>query len=675
MTRRSVTKEDLLQLKFTGDPQVSPDGRRVILTLKEIDAEKNKYWSHLWLYDVRDDALRPFTFGEVSDTSPRWSPDGMTVAFLRTVNDQTQIWVIPVDGGEARQLTELDKGSLSGLAWSPDSQRLAFCFRPTHPDWTQKARKEREACGKSTPPRLITRVWYRLDGVGFLDERQHLRVCDVATGEVQQITDGDADDDSPCWSPDGSKIAFVSNRSEDPAETPYEVDLWWVAPEGGKLHKIETPPGYKGGLAWSPDGSMIAYVGVETEEDPWVPQHDRLWVVSPEGGDARCLTAGLDRTVGNATLSDTREAHLESAPLWSRDSKRLYLLTSDRGSCHLTTVGARGGEPTPLTEGALDVAAVSADRDGTVFGLLVATPTRPAEVYLGTLERDDLELRQITRFNNLWLEDVALSEPEELWFTTDDETEIQGWLLKPPDFDAQGRYPLVLYIHGGPHAQYGHTFFHEFQWLAAQGYVVLYTNPRGSSGYTERFMTAIRGNWGELDYHDVMAAVDEVASRPYIDEARLAVAGGSYGGYMTNWIIGHTDRFKCAVTDRSVVNLESMFGTCDVAFRSDGYWPGNPWDDPEALRRQSPLRYLSNVKTPVLIIHSEGDLRCPIEQAEQLFTALKRLKADVVFVRYPQETSHGLSRGGPPDLRLDRLARIGEWLDKHLSLARPQPSR
>lgn len=669
MPKRLLTHEDLLELKFASDAQISPDGREVVLALKSIDKEKNKYWSHLWL--VESQQTKQFTFGEVYDSSPRWSPDGKRIAFLRTKDKRTQIWMIFADGGEARPLSRLDEGDISSLAWSPEGKRLAFCFRPTHPDWTREARKKAEESGKSSPPRVITRLWYKLDGAGFVDTRQHIWLCDAETGESKQITDGNYDEEHPTWSPDGKQIAFISNRSDDPDETPYKMDIWWISPQGGKPRLIETPTGYKSGLSWSPDGRWIAYVGHESEEDPWVPSHDRVWVVSPQGGKARCLTEPLDRTVGNATLSDAREAHTESVdPIWSGDSAHLYFPVSDRGSCHLYTVSIKGGKPSALTEGALEVTAVSADRRGTTFALILSQPTQPAELFVGALKATkSLSVKQLTRFNQDWLDPMKLSHPEELWVKSFDGEEIQGWLLKPADFNSKRKYPLLLYIHGGPHTQYGNTFFHELQWHAARGYVVLYTNPRGSMGYSERFARCIRGDWGNIDYRDLMAAVDHVVQLPYIDKKRLAVAGGSYGGYMTNWIIGHTDRFQCAVTDRSVVNMQSMFGTCDFAFSSDGYWAGNPWAQPKKLLQQSPLSYLKNTKTSLLIIHSEGDLRCPIEQAEQLFTALKRLKKEVVFVRYPQETSHGLSRGGPPDLRLDRLQRIGGWLDRHL---RPQ---
>ncbi|MFN3421310.1 MAG: S9 family peptidase [Armatimonadota bacterium] len=623
MAKRKVIAEDLLAIKLIGDPQVSPDGTKCVFTVKTIDSEKNRYLSHLWLADLQTGELRQFTFGEVSDAAPRWSPDG---------------------------------------------SKIAFTFRPTHPDWTQEARKKRQETGKSNPPRVITRLFYRLDGFGFLDMRQHIWVCDAKTGEAKQITDGDYDDYSPAWSPDGSKIAFVSNRSDDPEEKPYEVDIWLVSPEGGELTKVPTPTGYKGNIAWSHNGEWIAYIGHESKDDPWVPRNDKVWIVNPKTGEVRCLTESLDRDVGNVTLSDMREAFTGGGrPVWNAGNDQVFFTVSDKGNCHLYTADLNGNWQ-PLTDGTMDIYAFSADKSASVFVLALSKPTLPGELFTLRLQSASVavttELQQLTRLNTDWLDKVQLSEPEEVWFESFDGTKIQGWLLKPPDFEPTQKYPLLLYIHGGPHAQYGNTFFHEFQFHAARGYIVFYTNPRGSMGYEENFAAIIRGNWGDVDFKDIMAAADFAASLPYVDEARMAVAGGSYGGYMTNWIVTHTDRFKCAVTDRSVVDLVSMAGTSDYPFKPDGYWQGNFWDRPEKLWEQSPLRYAANVKTPLLIIHSEGDLRCPIGQAEELFAALKRLKKEVVFVRYPQETSHGLSRSGPPDLRIDRLNRICEWLDK-----------
>ncbi len=660
-TKRFITAEDLLKLRFPSDPQISPDGSKVVFVVKVINEEKNKYFSHLWLVSTDVGEPKQFTQGEVSDRSPRWSPDGKWIAFIRTRDKQTQIYVIPADGGEARQVTTLEQGGISQIEWSPDGTRLAFVYSKTPEEWTEKAAEERKKNNRSTPPRIITKLRYKMDGVGFLGERPHVWVVDVEDGEARQITDGDYDDGSPCWSPDGKTIAFVSNRSADPDETPYEVDIWLVSAEGGEMQKVPTPTGYKGGLAWSPDGKLIAYGGVETKEDPWVPKNNHIWVVSPEGGDARCLTTALTRTVGNSTLSDTRDASFGGAALWAGNDKLVFQV-SDEGSCRLYTVGLDGSAPKPMFTYKVDVSGFSVDASGENVAVMMGGAVQLPDVFVF----QNGERKRLTHLHRVFLDEVQLSTPEEIWFNSADGTKVQGWILKPPNFDAKQKYPLIFYIHGGPHTQYGNAFFHEFQLHAARGYVVFYTNPRGSMGYDESFAAAIRGDWGNKDYEDMIAAADYAAKLPYVDATRMAVAGGSYGGYSTNWIVSHTDRFKCAVTDRSVVNLVSMAGTCDFVFEDHGYWKANWWDDTADFVQQSPLTYVANVKTPLLIIHSEGDLRCPISQAEELYSALKRLKKEVVFVRYPAETSHGLSRSGPPDLRLHRLEQICNWFDKYL---------
>ncbi|MBI1743607.1 S9 family peptidase [Candidatus Acetothermia bacterium] len=666
MPKRHISAEDLFRLKLIGDPQLSPDGSNVIFTVKTIDAEKNRYLSHLWIASIDSDEVRQFTFGEVSDGSPRWSPDGKRIAFSRVKEKRQQLWVIPTDGGEASQLTKLDEGSIGTPAWSPDGTKLLFTFRLTHPDWSQESVKKREETKKSNPPRIITRMHYRLDGFGFIDTRQHLWVCDVASGQTQQITDGEYDESDPIWSPNGREIAFVSNRSADPDDRPFvDQDIWVISVNGGTPRKLPCPLGTKGNLVWFKD--QIAYFGSDDREDPWVPRHTRLWVVAADGkSQARCLTQTLDRTLGNTTLADTQEAFTGgSKPTWSVDGKELFFIVSDEGNAHLHSVGLDGKNPKALTSGAFNVISTSAEKSSKSFALLISQPTQLSEVFIGSLKNSTLKLQQITRLNELWLKEVELSEPEEVWFKSNS-IKIQGWLVWPTDFTPKKKYPLLLYVHGGPHAQYGNAFFHEMQFHAARGYVVFYTNPRGSTGREEEFATCIRDDWGNRDFKDIMAAADYAASLPYVDAKRMAIAGGSYGGYMTNWAVGHTDRFKCAITDRSVVNLHSDFGTCDFPGTVDGYWSGDSWEKLESRWRQSPLKYVKNIKTPLLIVHSEGDLRCPIEQAEQLYIGLKRLKREAVFVRYPKETSHGLSRGGPPDLRLDRLNRYATWLDKYL---------
>ncbi|MBI1729365.1 S9 family peptidase [Candidatus Acetothermia bacterium] len=670
MAKRPIERDDLLKLKFLGGPQVNPDGTKCIFHVRVIDSEKNKYFSHLWMLDLASKASSQFTFGEVVDGQATWSPDGKQITFMRSKDKKTQVWVMPSDGGEPRALTKLDEGGISSVAWSPDGMKLLFAFRPKHTDWTQDARKKREESGKSSPPRLITHLQYKMEGFGFADHRQHIWLCDAKTGDAHAITDGDYDDYSPAWASDGKRIAFLSNRSANPDDTPYAVDIWFISAQGGKSKKVETPLGYKGGLSFSPDGKWIAYAGQETKDDSWSPTHQRLWLLPAEGGKARCLTASLDRTIGNSTICDARDAAPgDDAPLWSSDSSELYFSVSDEGNVHLYCVSVKDAKAAPvaLTEGSLDITAYSGDPRSGAFVMLIANPTHTAELYTASMKaKSPLKLEQATEFNCPLHEKLNLSEPEEIWVESSEGTKVQGWLLKPQNFKVDKKYPLLFYIHGGPHGQYGNSFFHELQWHAARGYLVLYTNPRGSRGYSEEYTTAIRGDWGNRDYQDLIAALDHVSKRPYVDKKRMGVAGGSYGGYMTNWMLGHNDRFACAVTDRSVVNMQSMFATCDFAFMPDGYWPGNPWSKPEKLRQQSPLSHISGAKAPVLIIHSEGDLRCPIEQAEQLFIALKRLNQEVVFVRYPGETNHGLSRGGPPDLRLDRLQRIADWLDKYL---------
>ncbi|HEX9077609.1 MAG TPA: S9 family peptidase [Anaerolineae bacterium] len=667
MPKQFITIQDLAKLQVVGDPQISPDGKRVLYTVRIADTKKGKYWTHLWESRAEGGAARQFTSGEVNDSSPRWSHDGRTIAFIRNKDKETQIWLMPADGGEARALTRMPEGSFSEMSWAPGDGALAFSFRPVHPDRTSQAKKEREEQGRSTPARVVKNVRYRLDGAGFQDERQHIWVCQIPGGEAKQVTRGDYDDESPAWSPSGKTIALVSNRSPEPDHYLYRMDIWIVPASGGKMVKVATPVGSKTALAWSPNGRWIAYYGVEAGDDPWRPQNDHLWIVSKRGGDARCLSMGMDRTVGNATLADSREV-AAMPPLWSPDSRSIYITVSDRGSCHLYAVDVASRTLTPLTTGALDIAGVSVDDAGKRFALVISDPTQPAEVFVGKTRGSKLALEPLTNVNREWLSRVQISRPEEFWVEQPDGTRVQGWVIRPPGLKRGKKYPLLLYVHGGPHAQYGNVFFHELQLHAARGYVVVYSNPRGSMGREEEFAASIHRNWGNVDYEDVMAVADYAEKLPYVDNRRTAIAGGSYGGYMANWVAGHTDRFVCAVTDRCVSDFISMAGASDMPPPPNSYWPGNPWgEDMQKGWDMSPIKYVHRVHTPMLIIHSEGDLRCPIQQSEEWFTALKWLKQEVVFVRYPAETSHGLSRGGPMDLRMDRLQQIAAWLDKHLA--------
>jgi len=668
MEKRLISIDDLYYLEFVADPQISPQGDLALYSVKTIDQDKNNYISHIHLVDLTTGISQQFTFGKTRDTQPRWSPNGELIAFTRTKNGESNIWLIPLSGGESRKLTNLEEGMFGSIAWSPDGENITFEYRLTHQDWTKKAIEEREKKGLTNPARVITKLHYRRDGEGFRDHPQQVWICDATSGEVKQITDGDWENRDPTWSPDSQWVSFISNRSDDPDGTPHKEDIWKAHKDGGTPIKIKTPNGYKWGLAWSPDGEYIAYIGCETEDDAWSVHNDRMWIVPTDGNPAVCLSQGVDRIAEDVTLSDVRESGNQN-PVWVKGGEEILFLISDRGNCHLYSSDLNG-KTYAVVDGCLDISGFSALTFGNKIIFLAARPTHPAEIYTAEIDpvSKAVEITSLTTKNTPLISSINLSTPDEVLIQSTEDIDVQGWLLKPPNFDPEKTYPLVLYIHGGPDAQYGNTFFHEFQVLAAHGNVVLYTNPRGSLGREETFAKSIVGNWGDRDFKDLMAAVDHATTLPYIDSDRMAVVGGSYGGFMTNWIIGNTQRFRCAISERSISNRHSAVGSNDFPPNPDGYWEGNPWDRPEKLWHQSPLRFADNMKTPLLIIHSEGDLRCPISQAEQLFSALKKLKREVVFLRYPKETTHGFSRNGPPDLRVDRLHHITRWLNKYLKI-------
>lgn len=667
--RRPITAEDFFRLKLVSDPQIDPTGTQIVYALQRTDREQNKYFSNLWMVGADGQENRPFTQGDQSDRSSRWSPDGQSIAFLSDRGETSQLWLISARGGEARKLTSLEEGSIADFSWSPDGTRLLFRYRPK-PEWQRKSvREEREKQKLSTPPIHIRRLSYREEGCGYFgDERWHLYALEVATGTVTPLTLGDTDQVSAAWSPDGTRVAFVTNRSPDPDRTPQLDEIRIVPADGsGEEQLIPAPAGHKGALAWSPDGRYLAYYGHTDVRDVWSATEPHLWILPAEGGEGRDLMAELDRPAGDATLGDVRSfGGGWQGPNWSPDSRSLFFLVSDRGACHVYRASLEDGHLTNLTpDHPGEIASLSLDAAARRCAVVAGDPRVPGEVYTLSLTLPETGLQAVTALTAEFLDGIDLAKVEE--FTAPGEAgEVHGWLMLPTSPAPPSGYPLIVYIHGGPHTQYGWAFMHEFQSLAGRGFAVLYTNPRGSRGYGNDHASAIRGDWGGPDYRDVMAATEAAAARPDIDASRLGVTGGSYGGYMTNWIIGHTDRFRAAVTQRSVVNLHSMGGTCDFSFADSSYFGGNTWSAPERFLAQSPLSYLENVTTPLLILHSEGDLRCPIEQAEQLFGALKNLGKEVEFIRFPREANHGLSRSGPPDLRLARLHFIADWMDRYL---------
>ncbi len=660
---RRTSGEDLYGLRNVAGCDVSPDGRHVAYTVRRVCENSKKTYSDIWLASTDGESSHPFTAGDWTDSGAKFSPDGSQLAFLSDREDGRirQLYLIPFDGGEARKLTRL-KGQIGSFDWSPNGERIVFELRLEDSDETEEGASEEE--NASVPvERWIKRVYYRLDGVGFWpNSRQHLWTAEVSTGSLCQLTSGDDyDEHSPCWTPDGERVVFVSNRCDEADLRPDEMELFSVPASGGDIQRIEAPGGPKALPSVSPSGGWVAYVGTESADSPW--KNAELWLASMDGSEpARSLTAAFDVSIGNDTISERGDGP-STRPVWTPDSERVYFQVTSKGRTQLCSVTLDCE-----LEAVIDRDAIAGefdfDQSRSTAAWVDVSERSPGEVH--SLSLDIRTQRRVSSHNDELLSRLYFGEVDEVWFPGPAGVDLQGWILKPPGFDSTRKYSSIMQIHGGPWAQYGNVFMHEFQYLAAHDYVVYFCNPRGGRGYGESHASAIRERWGGPDYEDLMAWADYVQDLPYIDEHRMGVTGGSYGGFMTNWIIGHTDRFKAAVTQRSVVNLVDFYGTSDTGWTWEHVFSGKPpWEDFESYWRQSPLRYIGNARTPTLIIHSENDLRCPISQGEQLFTALKRLGVDTELVRFPEE-SHGLSRGGRTDRRISRLNHILRWFEKYL---------
>jgi len=662
--KRRITAEDLYRLRLISDCRISPDGKHVVYAVSRVDRKTEKKYSNLWLVPTSGGQARQFTYGDQTDASPRWSPDGTQIAFLSNRGDekQTQICLIPFDGGEARKLTNL-KGEFGSFQWSPDGRRIVCSFRKKDREEVEREKDEQKK-KLGVVSRQITRVFFKEDGQGFLPkERWHVWSIEARTGRAKQLTEGEVHDETePCFSPDGKEIVFVSNRAPDPDLDIEAVDLFVIPASGGDMRRIETTLGAKELPAFSPDGTRIAYLGTEGRGN-W-GQNNKLWLVPSDGsGPPQNLTGRYDIHVSSWTLNDM-SGGMMMPPTWSPDGSKLYFQVARHGSTVLKAISPDGSNLETVVGEAGVVGAFTFDAAHEKLAYFHADMADPGEVWVRAMPAG--RSQKLTRTNENLLRGIDLGKVEEVWFKDSAGGDLQGWILTPPDFDESKKYPSILEIHGGPHIPYGNSFMHEFYFLAAHDYVVYFSNPRGGQGYGEKHATAIQNNWGTVDYEDVMAWADLVAQKPYIDTARMGVTGGSYGGYLTNWVIGHTDRFKAAVTQRCVSNLVSMYGS------SDGNWAFQrelgdvpPWEDLENYWRQSPMKHIGNVKTPTLVIHSEQDLRCAIEQGEQVFVALKKLGVETEMVRFPDEP-HGLSRSGRTDRRIERLNHILRWFDKHL---------
>ena len=646
--------EDVYALTSVGDPRLSPDGRRVAYTVNRIDREENAYRAAIWVAAPDgSEAPRQFSSGERCDHSPRWSPDGRWLAFVsnRDGEDEREahgeLYVLPADGGEPRRLTD-GRESVDSIAWSPDSRRIAFARRVRDEAYEEEDDRRR-------PPRRFDRVFYKLDGVGWTgDRRKHVFVVGLDGGDERQLTSGDNEDDEPTWSPDGARIVFSSMRGDrwdvELVQALYELEVDSEGPDPKRLTQRDESAV---GPAFSADGALIAYL--HTPEDGTSPHHTQIAVMHSDGSDRRVLTASLDRQCAPYPLG--RE------PIW--DGGRVAFAIEDGGNVHLYTVPGDGsGAPELLVGGEQSIGPYDL-----VAGTLVytaGTHTRPHELFAG-------EGSRITSVCDDFVGGRQLAAVERFSAGSADGTEVDAWLVRPPGFDDSRRYPVLLTIHGGPFTQYGTGFFDEVQVYAGAGYCVLFSNPRGGSGYSEEWGRAIRGpgngagpGWGTVDYEDLMGVVDTALERyPFLDAGQLGVLGGSYGGFMTSWIVGHTKRFKAALSERAVNHMVSAFGSSDVFWIFQRQFGGPMWEHVDEWLRMSPATYARDIETPLLVVHSENDLRCNVEQGEHLFTLLRLLGKEAEMLRFPAE-GHELSRSGSPVHRVQRFEAVLDWFGRYL---------
>ena len=687
--RRPITETDLFKFVWVADPQISPTGSQVAFVLVNVNEDKDRYETQIYVVPSDGSAPpRPLTSGR-NDRSPRWSPSGREIAFVRTPEPvdgkpkPAQIYLISMAGGEARALTDAPKGASSPV-WSPDGRTIAFASTPDSSSAQAKADSAKKTGADSTVKkhvsdvRVITRAQYRWNGGGYTDPTAHSHLWTVpasftAAGGLptaKQITFGEFDEGEPVWSPDGSRLYFTSNRRLEPYYETGGAELYSVPASGGAIAKVASIDGSIGTIAPSPDGKRIAFTGNANAKPVRFYDEPDLFIVDVTSGSSpRNLSATYDFDVESGIGSDQHAPRAGSGGgiIWNRDGKSVVVVTTENGTANLKRFSTTDGKVDSVTTGDHEVISYSASADGSKIVTLVSTATNIGDLYVVDAATARPISRQITHVNEALFSTLDVSAPEEFWYKSFDGRRIQGWILKPPHFDASKKYPLILEIHGGPNSAYGSSFTHEFLWMAAKGYVVLYTNPRGSTSYGQDFANIIQFHYPGDDYKDLMAGVDEVLKRGYVDSTRMGVTGGSGGGVLTNWTVTQTHRFAAAVSMRSIADWSGFWYTADFTLFNPTWFRAAPWEAPKDFAQVSPITYIANVTTPLMLIEGEADMRTPpADGGEQMFRALKYLHKPTVMVRFPDET-HELSRSGKPWHRVERLRHIVGWFDKYLS--------
>lgn len=634
-------------LRSVSDPQVTKDAKGVIYVLTWSDKMTDQRYTNLWMVsgDGKDD--RPLTTGAYKDSEPRISPDGTRLAYLSNRSGKTQIHVRWLDSAQDAQITDSQQ-TPSNIVWSPDGKWIGYEARvPGKPDWAPKMPEKPPGAKWADPPIVVTKLRWRENGSGLVQPGFNQIFAIPSTGGTpKQVSNGDYNHSTTfAWSADGKWIYTSTNRIPDAEYSLEGGDIYAYSVEDGSVKQLTTRKGPDTDPVPSPGGKKIAYLGHDWKFQSYTVNH--LYLMDADGKNSKNLTASLDRDV--------------RAPHWSWDGKTLYFLVDDHGNTQLYSADPESGEVKQITSGVQQLG------DFTIANnLMVATvrttPTEPGDISMVPAYRQGPAVK-LTHINDSLMSQYQLGSVEELTYDSFDGKNMQGWIIKPPYFDSSKKYPFILDIHGGPHAMYGVGFQHELQIQAARGFVVLYLNPRGSTGYGEEFGNIIHTKYPGDDFTDLMKGVDQMVAKGYIDPKKLCVTGGSGGGLLTAWTIGHTDRFAAAVSQYPVTNWITQAGTADGGYVHSALWlKAFPWEQPQQFLEHSPIYYAKNFKTPTMVITGEADLRTPIAESEELYFALKAQKVPAVLVRVPEEY-HGIR--GRNSHYIEKIEHILAWMERY----------